>query len=261
MIQALELTFKQSIFTKWLPLFLLWCGVYILFCYLVIRYISRQMLRPINTLTRRIYRTVMSIRGLRKAQERHHYELEAQDTMYRSLQIDLLRDYQKQNRETNILYFSFQTRAKILYLANAVSSQRTFRSPQELSHALFSMTEAVHFFQKQQNWRGAGTCFMVLGCMFASQTEEPSATSRQSFINAIKYIAEAENIQKRLIIQETTERNNPRSRFWQIDQDQILEDQFILAFRLYTHGVISSNYFLMHRQTVAELLFDRSDHE
>ena len=93
-----------------------------LFCYLIIRYISREMLFPINTLTDRIWNTVDSIRHLRKAQERQHLEMEAHDTMYRKLQIELLRDYQKQNRETNILYFSFQTRAKILYLANAVSS-------------------------------------------------------------------------------------------------------------------------------------------
>ena len=62
------------------------------------------------------------VRGLRRAQERHHFELEKHDNMYRSLQIDLLRDYQKQNLETNILYFAFQQKAKILYLANAVSS-------------------------------------------------------------------------------------------------------------------------------------------
>ena len=47
------------------------------------------------------------VRGLRRAQERHHFELEKHDNMYRSLQIDLLRDYQKQNLETNILYFAF----------------------------------------------------------------------------------------------------------------------------------------------------------
>lgn len=43
------------------------------------------------------------------------------------------------------------------------------------------------------------------------------------------------------------ERNNPRSRFFQIDLNQMIEDEFILAFRMYTHGVISSNYFQMHR--------------
>ena len=108
MIFALEEDLKQAIYTKWLPFFIFWSGVYILFCYLIIRYVSWQILRPINTLTRRIYKIVMSVRGLRKAQERHHYELEKHDTMYRSVQIDLLSYYSKQNLETNSLYFSFQ---------------------------------------------------------------------------------------------------------------------------------------------------------
>jgi len=106
------------------------------------------MLRPINTLTRRIHKSVKSIRKLRQVQAsaKHDFKLEEQDTMYRSLQIDLLRDYHKHNKETNMLYFDFNMKAKILYLANAVSSQRTFANPQELSHALFSITEAVNFF-------------------------------------------------------------------------------------------------------------------
>ena len=53
------------------------------------------MLRPINTLTRRIHKSVKSIRKLRQVQAsaKHDFKLEEQDTMYRSLQIDLLRDY------------------------------------------------------------------------------------------------------------------------------------------------------------------------
>ena len=39
----------------------------------------------------------------------------------------------------------------------------------------------------------------------------------------------------------------------------MIEDEFILAFRMYTHGVISSNYFQMHRQAITELLFDRDE--
>ena len=50
------------------------------------------------------------------------------------------------------------------------------------------MMEAVHFFEKQENWRGAGTCFMVLSCMFASQTEDLTVHSQQSYNSAIKYV-------------------------------------------------------------------------
>lgn len=58
---------------------------------------------------------------------------------------------------------------------------------------------------------------MVLGCMFASQTEEINNDSRPSFIKAIKYINEAEAIQRNLIVQQTIERDNPYSRFFQIE--------------------------------------------
>ena len=43
------------------------------------------MLKPINTLTKRIYKTIKSIRRLREVQEKHHIALEDQDAMYRSL--------------------------------------------------------------------------------------------------------------------------------------------------------------------------------
>lgn len=55
---------------------------------------------------------------------------------------------------------------------------------------------------------------MVLGCMFASLTEEINNDSRPSFSKAIKYINEAEAIQRNLIVQQTIERDNPYSRFF-----------------------------------------------
>ena len=48
-------------------------------------------------------------------------DLDKEDDMFRSLQIDLLRGYHKQNVETDLLYFDFNMKAKILYVANAVS--------------------------------------------------------------------------------------------------------------------------------------------
>jgi len=60
---------------------------------------------------------------------------------------------------------------------------------------------------------------MVLGCMFATQTEELSVSSSPSFAKAIQYIAEAEDIQRKLIRKQTIERENPRSPFFQINTD------------------------------------------
>ena len=65
--------------------------------------------------------TVKSIRLLRQAQGKHNFDIEKQDTMYRSVQFDLLRDYRSKNRETNLLYFDFNMKAKILYVAQTMS--------------------------------------------------------------------------------------------------------------------------------------------
>ena len=106
---------------------------------------------------------------------------------------------------------------------------------------------------------------MVIGSMFASLTEELNVQSQQSFVKAIQYINEAELIQRDLILRQQVERDNPRSRFFQIDQDQIVEDQFILAFRHYTRGVIALNFYLLHEQkdgTYDNLLdFMMEDHD
>lgn len=117
----LEQLFFAQIFKLWLPIFIVWSCVYILVCYLVIHFISHRMLQPINKLTKRIHKSVISLRQLRQAQDRHDFGIEMQDKMYRGMQIDLLKGYSKQNRETNLLYFDFNQKAKILFMANAVS--------------------------------------------------------------------------------------------------------------------------------------------
>jgi len=65
-----------------------------------------------------------------------------------------------------LLYFDFSNKAKILYLAYVGANSIEFRS-----ESLFSITEALKVCKEQNNERGAGTCYMVLGCMFASLTE------------------------------------------------------------------------------------------
>ena len=75
----------QKIFQIGLPVFLLWSAFYIFLCYIILKGVSQKMLKPINTLTKRIYKTIKSIRRLREVQEKHHIALEDQDAMYRSL--------------------------------------------------------------------------------------------------------------------------------------------------------------------------------
>ena len=82
--------------------------------------------------------------------------------------------------------------------------------------------------------------------MFASLTEELNINSRQNFFQSVRYISEAQTIQELLIIEQQAERNNPRSRFFQIDHDSLAEENFVKAFRYYTRGIIASNYFLLN---------------
>ena len=72
----LETIFFDQVFVIWLPVIILWSCIYIFFCYMIIKYISRKMLKPINTLTRRIHITVRTIRLLRQAQSKHNLDIE-----------------------------------------------------------------------------------------------------------------------------------------------------------------------------------------
>ena len=48
---------------------------------------------------------------------------EDQDKAYRALQISLLREYKRENHESAQLYFNFHMKAKIVFMARAVSSE------------------------------------------------------------------------------------------------------------------------------------------
>ena len=77
------------------------------------------------------------------------------------LQIDLLRGYVEQNKETNDLYKSFNQMAKILFVAHAaVHSDFSYK-------VLHDLHQAIDVFQQQNNQRGKGTCYMILGTLVA----------------------------------------------------------------------------------------------
>ena len=84
------------------------------------------MVRPINTLTRRIYRSIHSIRQLKHENQVCTLTYEVQKEAFRNLQISMLRDYKKTNQETNKLYFDFLLSAKIMFIARAISQQSSF---------------------------------------------------------------------------------------------------------------------------------------
>ena len=80
--------------------------------------------------------------------------------------MDLLRGYVKQNKEMNDLYINFNQMAKILFVGQASSHS-------EFSYeALFNLHQAAELFETTDNKRGAGACYMLLGCMLATQHQD-----------------------------------------------------------------------------------------
>ena len=73
---------------------------------------------------------------------------------------------------------------------------------------------------------------MILGTLVGLQNSE-------NYHKAIGYMLEAEKIQEYLIL--AKERQNRGAEMG----NKIFEDQLILAFRQYTRGIISYNYFVM----------------
>ena len=80
-----------------------------------------------------------------------------------------------------------------------------------------------------------------------------STDSRRSLQEALIFITRAEQIQEMLIDEHAKtkqdKRHVPESK-QVFTQDQILEDQTILAYRLFTKGMIATNYFLLHLSSV-----------
>ena len=94
----------------------------------------------------------------------------------------------------------FLSSAKIMFIARAISQQSSFRDQETMSSALFSIMEACEFFKAQDNKHGQGSCFMVLGCIYASQTtSELSNQSRQHLLESLVYVIEAEKLQNDML--------------------------------------------------------------
>ena len=63
-------------------------------------------------------------------------------------------------------------KAKIVYLARAVSGKHLVGTMKDLTSSIFSMMEAAEFYERINNSLGQSSCLMVLGCIFASRVEE-----------------------------------------------------------------------------------------
>lgn len=77
------------------------------------------------------------------------------------MQVDLLKGYKQRNKETNDLFFNFNSMAKILFVGHA-SAQSDFSY-----QAFFNLHAAAELLTGQRNLRGAGTCYMIIGTKLA----------------------------------------------------------------------------------------------
>ena len=65
-VRHLEEAIKSDVYRFWLPMYTLASLLYCIICIMVVNYISWSMIRPINALTRRIYRSIHGIRQLKQ---------------------------------------------------------------------------------------------------------------------------------------------------------------------------------------------------
>ena len=91
---------------------------------------------------------------------------------------------------------------------------------------------------------------MTLACMFASLCFEISDTSNRNLVQAINFVRKAEDIQRKLIRAQKIKWKEVHDNEFTLQEatEQIIEDQIIQAFRHYTHGIITSNYFMLHEE-------------
>ena len=112
--------------------------------------------------------------------------------------------------------------------------------------------EACEFFKVQENEQGQGSCFMVLGCIYASQsTNELSKQTRQHLLESLVYVIEAEKLQNDMLDSQLMDEKVSTHH----DENlavHINESQVILAYRYFTHAIITANYFMLHHEASSE---------
>ena len=151
-----------TVFRFWMPYLIFASAVYIVICGVIISYIAKNITKPILELSKRIRLNVENIQKRKQRKEKGT----ANKSNYIELQVDLLRGYKQHNRETNELFINFNKYARILFVGHE-SSLSAFSY-----QAFFNLTAAAELLQEQNNQRGAGACYMILGIKLATQMED-----------------------------------------------------------------------------------------
>ena len=68
-----------------------------------------------------------------------------------------------------------------------------------MTRSLFSISEALEFFEQKHNYRGISSCFMILACIYSSQICDTSRRSKRSLLDAVLYLSEAERVMNKVI--------------------------------------------------------------
>ena len=169
------------IFSFWFPYFIFANFCYLVICYVYISLESVKMIKPIIELTERLKLNKRNIKKLKKKQQKSAQDKSGKKGGYMDLQLDLLRGYVEQNKETNDLYKSFNEMAKVLFVAHtAVHSDFSYQ-------VLYDLHMAIDVFTRNNNERGRGTCYMILGTLLASQGMDQYKKSQE-------YLGAAEKI-------------------------------------------------------------------
>ena len=84
---------------------------------------------------------------------------------------------------------------------------------------------------------------MVLACISVSKVENLESQSQRHLLEALLYVIEAKKIQSRLNKQATI--ITGQSLLGMEEQKQ-RENSVTIAYRYFTHGIITMNYFILH---------------
>ena len=166
-IEIMEEHLFITVFRFWLPYLIAASAIYMIICWYIINKVATNMTKPFLELGERIRLNVKNIQKRKKNSERGDrlgYQQKKINTA--EMQVDLLKGFKQRNKETNDLFIKFNSVAKILFVGHA-SAQSDFSY-----QSFFNLHAAADVFKGQNNKRGAGSCYMIIGTKLAMQSQE-----------------------------------------------------------------------------------------
>ena len=115
-----------TVFQFWMPYLIAASAIYMTICWVIIDKVATNMTKPFLELSQRIRMNVKNMQKRKKVHERDERSGRRHKKINMSeMQVDLLKGYKQRNKETNDLFFNFNSMAKILFVGHA-SAQLDF---------------------------------------------------------------------------------------------------------------------------------------